>query len=244
MSVSNFPDALLSLEETEEPGRYCDIISSYLILKPNVKQELLETIEVTKRLEKLLFILKNEIEVLKMEKKIGTKVRSRIDKVQKEYYLREQIKAIQEELGEDDENKREIEEFESKINKAKLPKDAKEKAYYELNRLKSVGSYSAESGVIKAYLDWILALPWNKFTKDNIDIIKAREVFEEEHYGLLDVKERIIEYLAVKKISRTLKGPILCLVGPPGVGKTSIAKSVAHALNRNFVRMSLGGVKD
>ena len=244
LSVSNFPDALLSLEETEEPGRYCDIISSYLILKPDIKQELLETLEVTKRLEKLLFILKNEIEVLKMEKKIGTKVRSRIDKVQKEYYLREQIKAIQEELGEDDENKREIEEFESKINKAKLPKDAKEKAYYELNRLKSVGSYSAESGVIKAYLDWILALPWNKFTKDNIDISKAREVFEEEHYGLLDVKERIIEYLAVKKISRTLKGPILCLVGPPGVGKTSIAKSVAHALNRNFVRMSLGGVKD
>ena len=244
LSVNNFPDALLSIEETEEPGRYCDIVSSYLILKPNIKQELLETLEVTKRLEKLLFILKNEIEVLKIEKKIGTKVRGRIDKVQKEYYLREQIKAIQEELGEDDENKREIEEFENKINKAKLPKDAKEKANYELNRLKSVGNYSAESGVIKAYLDWILDLPWNKFTKDNIDISKAREVFEAEHYGLLDVKERIIEYLAVKKISRTLKGPILCLVGPPGVGKTSIAKSVAHALNRNFVRMSLGGVKD
>jgi ATP-dependent Lon protease len=244
LSVNNFPDALLSIEETEEPGRYCDIVSSYLVLKPDIKQELLETLEVTKRLEKLLFILKNEIEVLKMEKKIGTKVRSRIDKVQKEYYLREQIKVMQEELGEDDENKREIEEFESKINKAKLPKDAKEKATYELNRLKSLGGYSAESGVIKAYLDWILALPWNKFTKDNIDIKKAREVFEAEHYGLLDVKERIIEYLAVKKISRTLKGPIICLVGPPGVGKTSIAKSVAHALNRNFVRMSLGGVKD
>lgn len=244
LSVNNFPDALLSIEETEEPGRYCDIVSSYLVLKPDIKQELLETLEVNKRLEKLLFILKNEIEVLKMEKKIGTKVRSRIDKVQKEYYLREQIKVMQEELGEDDENKREIDEFESKINKAKLPKDAKEKATYELNRLKSLGGYSAESGVIKAYLDWILALPWNKFTKDNIDIKKAREVFEAEHYGLLDVKERIIEYLAVKKISRTLKGPIICLVGPPGVGKTSIAKSVAHALNRNFVRMSLGGVKD
>lgn len=244
LSVNNFPEALLSLEGIEEPGRYCDMISSYLILKPKMKQELLETIEVTKRLEKLVFILKNEVEVLKIEKKIGTKVRSKIDKVQKEYYLREQMKAIQEELGEDDENKREIEEYESKIDKAKLPKDAKEKAYYELNRLRGVGSYSAESGVIKAYLDWILALPWNKFTKDNIDISKAREVFENEHYGLLDVKERIIEYLAVKKISRTLKGPILCLVGPPGVGKTSIAKSVAHALNRNFVRMSLGGVRD
>ncbi|MBW9144583.1 endopeptidase La [Clostridium sp. CM027] len=244
LSVNNFPDALFSLEETEEPGRYCDMVSSYLILKPETKQELLETVEVIKRLEKLLFILKNEVEVLKIEKKIGTKVKGRIDKIQKEYYLREQIKAIQEELGEDDEDKREIVEYENKIKKAKLPKEAKEKAIYELNRLKSSGSYSSESGVTKAYLDWILALPFNKVTKDTIDINKAREVFEAEHYGLEDVKERIIEYLAVKKISNTLKGPILCLVGPPGVGKTSIAKSVANALNRNFVRMSLGGVKD
>ncbi|MBU3191576.1 endopeptidase La [Clostridium bowmanii] len=244
LSVNNFPDALFSLEETKEPGRYCDIVSSYLILKPETKQELLEALEVNKRLEKLLFILKNEVEVLKIEKKIGVKVKGRIDKIQKEYYLREQIKAIQEELGEDDENKREIDEYESKINKAKLPKAAKEKAIYELNRLKSSGNFSAESGVIKGYLDWVLALPWNKTTKDNIDIKKAREVFDAEHYGLEDVKERIIEYLAVKKISKTLKGPILCLVGPPGVGKTSIAKSVANALNRNFVRMSLGGVKD
>ena len=244
LSANNFPDALGSLEEIDDPGRYCDIVSSYLILKPDTKQELLETLEVIKRLEKLLFILKNEIEVLKMERKIGTKVRSRIDKVQKEYYLREQMKAIQEELGEEDEGKKEIQEFEDRINKAKLPKEAKEKANYELNRLKSSGNYSAESAVIKTYLDWILELPWNKFTKDNIDIKKAREVLKAEHYGLEDVKERIIEYLAVKKISRTLKGPILCLVGPPGVGKTSIAKSVAHALNRHFVRMSLGGVKD
>ncbi|MBZ9636704.1 endopeptidase La [Clostridium sp. FP1] len=244
LSVNNFPDALFSLEETKEPGRYCDIVSSYLILKPETKQKLLETVDVIKRLEKLLFILKNEVEVLKIEKKIGTKVKSRIDKVQKEYYLREQIKAIQEELGEDDENKREVDEYEIKINKAKLPKEAKEKAIYELNRLKSAGNYSSESGVIRAYLDWILELPWNKFTKDNIDINKAREVFAAEHYGLEDVKERIIEYLAVKKISKTLKGPILCLVGPPGVGKTSIAKSVANAINRKFVRMSLGGVKD
>ena len=244
LSANNFPDALFSLEETKEPGRYCDIVSSYLILKPETKQELLETLDIIKRLEKLLFILKNEVEVLKIEKKIGTKVKTRIDKIQKEYYLREQIKAIQEELGEDDENKKELDQYENKINKAKLPKEAKEKAIYELNRLKTAGNYSAESGVIKAYLDWILDLPWNKFTKDNIDINKAREIFAAEHYGLEDVKERIIEYLAVKKISKTLKGPILCLVGPPGVGKTSIAKSVANALNRNFVRMSLGGVKD
>ncbi|MGK0465315.1 endopeptidase La [Clostridium sp.] len=244
LSAINFPDALFSIEETEEPGRYCDIVSSYLILKPATKRELLETLVVTKRLEKLLFILKNEVEVLKIEKKIGTKVKGKIDKIQKEYYLREQIKAIQEELGEDDENKKEIDQYEIKIKKAKLPKEAKEKATYELNRLKGSGNYSAESGVIKSYLDWILALPFNKATKDNIDINKAREVFGAEHYGLEDVKERIIEYLAVKKISNTLKGPILCLVGPPGVGKTSIAKSVANALNRNFVRMSLGGVKD
>ena len=244
LSVNNFPDALFSIEETEEPGRYCDIVSSYLILKPATKQELLETLVVTKRLEKLLFILKNEVEILKIEKKIGTKVKNRIDKIQKEYYLREQMKAIQEELGEDDENKKETDQYEIKIKKAKLPKEAKEKAIYELNRLKGLGNYSAESGVIKSYLDWILALPFNKATKDNIDINKAREVFGAEHYGLEDVKERIIEYLAVKKISNTLKGPILCLVGPPGVGKTSIAKSVANALNRNFVRMSLGGIKD
>jgi ATP-dependent Lon protease len=244
LSANNFPDALFSLEETKEPGRYCDIVSSYLILKPETKQELLETLDTIKRLEKLLFILKNEVEVLKIEKKIGTKVKGRIDKIQKEYYLREQIKAIQEELGEDDDNKKELDEYDNKIIKAKLPKEAKEKAIYELNRLKSAGNYSAESGVIKAYLDWILDLPWNKFTKDNIDINKAREIFAAEHYGLEDVKERIIEYLAVKKISKTLKGPILCLVGPPGVGKTSIAKSVANAINRNFVRMSLGGVKD
>ncbi|MCB2305066.1 endopeptidase La [Clostridium estertheticum] len=244
LSVNSFPDALFSLEETEEPGRYCDIVSSYLILKPQTKQELLEILDVTKRLEKLLLILKNELEVLKIEKKIGTKVKDKIDKIQKEYYLREQMKAIQEELGEDDENKKEIIEYEIKIKKAKLPKEPKEKANYELNRLKSSGNYSAESGVSKSYLDWILTLPWNKSTKDNIDISKAREVFDKEHYGLEDVKERIIEYLAVKKISKTLKGPILCLVGPPGVGKTSIAKSVANALNRNFVRMSLGGVKD
>ncbi|MBU3177193.1 endopeptidase La [Clostridium estertheticum] len=244
LSVNSFPDALFSLEETEEPGRYCDIVSSYLILKPQTKQELLEILDVTKRLEKLLLILKNELEVLKIEKKIGSKVKGKIDKIQKEYYLREQMKAIQEELGEDDENKKEIIEYEIKIKKAKLPKEPKEKANYELNRLKSSGNYSADSGVSKSYLDWILALPWNKSTKDNIDISKAREVFDKEHYGLEDVKERIIEYLAVKKISKTLKGPILCLVGPPGVGKTSIAKSVANALNRNFVRMSLGGVKD
>ncbi|MCM8709781.1 endopeptidase La [Clostridium sp. SYSU_GA19001] len=235
---------LVSLDDLESPGRLADVISSYLMLKGDKKQELLESFDVSERLEKLLILINNEVDVLKLERKIGAKVKNKIDKVQKEYYLREQLKAIQEELGEDDEDKKEISRYKNKINKAKLPKSVKEKALYELDRLKNSGSYSAEGGVIRTYLDWILDLPWNNETEDNLDIKRAREILEKEHYGLEDVKDRIIEYLAVRKISNTLKGPIVCLVGPPGVGKTSIARSIAHALNRNFVRMSLGGVRD
>ena len=237
-------EALITLDDIESPGRLSDIVASYLMLKQDKKQELLEAFNVTDRLEKLLVIINNEIEILKLEKKIGVRVKTKIDKVQKEYYLREQLKAIQEELGEDDNEQKEVNKYKNKINKAKLPKAVKEKALYELDRLKNTGGYSAEGNVIRSYLDWILDLPWNTETKDNYDIKKAREILEEEHYGLEDVKDRIIEYLAVKKMSNSLKGPILCLVGPPGVGKTSIARSVAHALNRNFVRMSLGGVRD
>lgn len=241
----NIPaETLISLDDIESPGRFSDVVSSYLVLKQEKKQELLEAYEVTERLEKLLIVLNNEIDVLKVERKIGVKVKNKIDKVQKEYYLREQLKAIQEELGEEDEDKKEINRYKNKINKAKLPKPVKEKALYELDRLKNSGSYSAEGGVIRTYLDWILDLPWNAATEDNLDIKRAREILEKEHYGLEDVKNRIIEFLAVKKMSNSLKGPILCLVGPPGVGKTSIGKSIAHALNRNFVRMSLGGVRD
>lgn len=238
------PDTMVSLEDVESAGRFADVISSYLILKQDKKQELLEAYIVEERLEKLIIFLNNEIDLLKIEKKIGTKVKNKIDKVQKEYYLREQLKAIQEELGEDDEDKKEMSKYKNKINKAKLPKAVKDKALYELDRLKNSGSYSAEGGVIRTYLDWILDLPWNAETEDNLDIKRAREILEKEHYGLEDVKNRIIEFLAVKKMSNSLKGPILCLVGPPGVGKTSIARSIAHALNRNFVRMSLGGVRD
>ncbi|MFA6940697.1 MAG: endopeptidase La [Clostridiaceae bacterium] len=241
----NLPaEALISLEEYDEPGRMADVMSSYIMLKQDKKQELLECYDVLDRLDKLNEILLNEIEILDLEKKIGNKVKSKIEKSQKEYYLREQIKAIQEELGEEDELKKEVKSYKTKISKAKLPKEAKEKALYELSRLENVGGFSAEGSVIRTYLDWILDLPWNKETDDNIDIKRAREVLNSEHYGLYDVKDRIIEYLAVKKMSKSLKGPILCLVGPPGVGKTSIAKSIAHALNRNFVRMSLGGVRD
>ncbi|AWI06990.1 endopeptidase La [Clostridium drakei] len=237
-------DTIVTLEELNNPGRLADVISSYLMLKQEKKQELLNTYEVEERLQKLLDILINEVDILKIERKIGVKVKNKIDKVQKEYYLKEQLKAIQEELGEEDEDKKELAKYKNKISKAKLPKNVKEKALYELERLKNNGGYSAESGVIRTYLDWILDLPWNKQTEDNLDIKSAREVLEKEHYGLEDVKDRIIEYLAVKKMSNSLKGPILCLVGPPGVGKTSIGKSIAHALNRNFVRMSLGGVRD
>jgi ATP-dependent Lon protease len=241
----NMPSELLvSIDDLESPGRLADVISSFLMLKGETKQELIEAHDAKDRLEKLLVVLNNEVDILKIERKIGVKVKSKIDKGQKEYYLREQLKAIQEELGEDDEDKKEITRYKNKINKAKLPKTVKDKALYELDRLKNNGSYSSEGGVIRSYLDWIIELPWNKETDDTLDIKRAREVLKKEHYGLEDVKDRIIEYLAVRKMSNSLKGPILCLVGPPGVGKTSIARSIANALNRNFVRMSLGGVRD
>lgn len=243
--TGNIPiEILLTLEDLENPGRLADVVSSYLLLKGKKKQELLELYDAAERLTLLLELINNEIQILNLEKKIGNKVKSKIDKVQKEYYLREQLKVIQEELGEEDEDKKEITSYKNKITKAKLPKVVKEKALYELDRLKNTGSFSAEGGVIRTYLDNILELPWSSESKDNMDIVKAREVLEKEHYGLSDVKQRIIEYLAVKSKSKSIKGPILCLVGPPGVGKTSVARSIAHALNRNFVRMSLGGVRD
>ncbi|MHB9943526.1 endopeptidase La [Clostridium sporogenes] len=237
-------DLTVGVEDLEEPGKIADVIGSYININQEEKQDLIGIIDSKERLEKILIIINEEIEILKIERKIGIKVKNKIDKVQKEYYLKEQLKAIQEELGEDEEDKKEINLYKEKINKAKLPKEVKEKAIYELDRLKNSGNFSAEGGVIRSYLDWILSLPWNKDTKDNLDITKARDILDKEHYGLKDVKDRIIEYLAVRKVSKTLKGPILCLVGPPGVGKTSIAKSIAHSLNRNFVRMSLGGVRD
>ncbi|MCW6091202.1 endopeptidase La [Clostridium sporogenes] len=244
LSGDSSSDLNVGVEDLEEPGKIADVIGSYININQEEKQDLIGIIDSKERLEKILIIINEEIEILKIERKIGIKVKNKIDKVQKEYYLKEQLKAIQEELGEDEEDKKEINLYKEKINKAKLPKEVKEKAIYELDRLKNSGNFSAEGGVIRAYLDWILSLPWNKDTKDNLDIKKARDILYKEHYGLKDVKDRIIEYLAVRKVSKTLKGPILCLVGPPGVGKTSIAKSIAHSLNRNFVRMSLGGVRD
>lgn len=238
------PEVVTTVSEIEEPGTLADVIGSYMLLKQEQKQELLEAFDPKDRLEKLYDMMLHELDVLRIERKIGVKVKKQIDKSQKEYYLREQLKAIQEELGDRDGIQGEVDQYKKKITKAKLPKEVNKKCLSELDRFEKMGLSSPESGVIRTYLDWILALPWNKETKDNLDIKNARSVLESEHYGLKDVKERIIEYLAIRKLNNNMKGPILCLVGPPGVGKTSIAKSIAKALNRNFVRMSLGGVKD
>lgn len=242
---NSIPDEmLLNIEEVDQPAKLSDVITSYLSLTQDKKQELLEAIDPIDRLNKLLDILVREIDILKIERKIGLKVKRKIDKMQKEYYLREQLKVIQEELGDKDDIQAEVEEYKKKLNKAKPPKEVKEKALYEISRLEKMGAASPEGGVIRTYLDWLVELPWSKETKDQEDIKKVREVLENEHYGLEDVKQRILEYLAVRRLNKSMKGPILCLVGPPGVGKTSIARSIANSMNRKFVRMSLGGVRD
>ncbi|WP_072903900.1 endopeptidase La [Hathewaya proteolytica] len=237
-------DQRLYFDDIEDPSELADGMAGFMELKLEDKQQLLQETNVYKRLEKLLIFILNENEVLKVERRIGTKVKKNIDQSQKEYYLREQMKVIQEELGEDDDEKREIDEYEEKITKAKLPSAAKSKAMAELHKLKSMSPYSSESGLIKTYLDLLVELPWNKSTKESIEIGEARNILDQHHYGMSEVKERIIEYLAVRKISKNMNAPIICFVGPPGVGKTSIAKSIAEATNRNFIRMSLGGIKD
>ena len=237
-------DLFDNLEEEKNLDKISDVISSYTLVKQEDKQDILQTLNLKERIEKLIFYVKQEIEVAKIEKRIGNKVKKKLDKGQREYYLREQIKVIQEELGEDDENKKAIIEFEKTIKEKKLPNNVEEKALYELSKLKASSPYSQDGGLTRTYLENLLDMPWGEYTKDILDIKEARKVLDKDHYGLRDVKDRILEYLAVKQISNSLRGPILCLVGPPGVGKTSIAKSVATSLNRNFVRMSLGGVRD
>lgn len=240
----NGVDLFDNLEEEKDLNKVTDLISSYALIKQEDKQDILQTLDLKQRIEKLIFYVKQEIEVAKIEKRIGTKVKKKLDKGQREYYLREQMKVIQEELGEDDDNKKAIIEFEKVINEKKLPNQVKEKAQYEISKLKASSPYSQDGGVTKTYLENLLDMPWGEFTEDTLNIKDARKVLDKDHYGLKDVKDRILEYLAVKQISNSLRGPILCLVGPPGVGKTSIAKSVATSLNRKFVRMSLGGVRD
>ncbi|MDZ4132277.1 MAG: endopeptidase La, partial [Dethiobacteria bacterium] len=238
------PETLATVSDIEEPGRFTDVIASHLSMKLNQKQEILEAIDPKERLEKLNEILSREIEIVEIERRINLRVRKQMEKTQKEYYLREQMKAIQKELGEKDERMAEAEEYREKIAEAGLPEEVEEKALKEVERLEKMPPAAAEGIVIRTYLDWLLELPWSVETADRLDLEVAEQILDEDHYGLLKVKERIIEYLAVRQLADKLKGPILCLIGPPGVGKTSLAKSVARALERNFVRISLGGVRD
>ena len=237
-------EVLISISDIDDPGRLADVISSYIFLKQEDDQQILESFDFYERLENLHGILQKEIELLRIEDKINQRVKKQINKVQKEYYLKEQLKAIQKELGEDDDISGDVEDYKTKIDKLKLPKEVKDKALKEVDRLTKMSPHSAEVGVIRTYLDWIVELPWNKESKEKVDIKKARQVLDDDHYGLEDVKERILEFIAIRKLTNSMKGPILCLVGPPGVGKTSIARSIAKSLNREFVRMSLGGVRD
>lgn len=238
------PEILISLADIDNVDRFIDTIAANIYLKPDQKQSILEEFDVKKRLELIYTILLEEIEILKIEKKITLRVKKQMNKVQKDYYLREQLKAIQKELGEEDDINSEADEYREKLNKIKAPKETKEKIEKEINKFSKVSPMSPDVSVSRAYLDTVFSLPWNKETRDKLDLEKAKEILDNEHYGLEKVKERILEYLAIRKLSKSLKGPIICLVGPPGVGKTSIAKSIADSLGRKFVRISLGGVRD
>ncbi|CAG7647986.1 endopeptidase La [Paenibacillus allorhizosphaerae] len=238
------PETLAAVSDIDEPGRLADVICSHLSLKIKDKQEILETVDVRQRLEKLLGILNNEREVLELERKISQRVKKQMEKTQKEYYLREQMKAIQKELGDKEGRAGEVDELRNQLAEANVPEKVKEKIEKEIDRLEKMPSTSAEGSVIRNYIDWLLALPWSVQAADDLDIKKAEEILNADHYGLEKPKERVLEYLAVQQLVKKMKGPILCLVGPPGVGKTSIARSIARSLGREFVRISLGGVRD
>jgi ATP-dependent Lon protease len=238
------PEVLVSINQIEDPSKLADTLASHLALKIPEKQELLETEAVSERLEKVFGYMESEIGVLQVEKRIRSRVKRQMEKTQREYYLNEQLKAIQKELGEGEDGRDELAELEERINKTKLSKEARDKAQAEVKKLRTMSPMSAEATVVRNYLDWLLSIPWHLRTKVKRDIKAAERVLNDDHYGLEKVKERILEYLAVQQRMRKVKGPILCLVGPPGVGKTSLGKSIARATGRNFVRMSLGGVRD
>ncbi len=241
----NIPEeALAAVGETAEPAKLADLVSGHLGIEVEQKQELLETLSVSERLEKVYGLMQGEMSVLQVEKKIKTRVKSQMEKTQREYYLNEQMKAIQKELGDGEDGSNEVAELEEKIAETKLSKEAREKAEGELKKLRNMSPMSAEATVVRNYLDWILALPWGTKSRVKKDLGRAQDILDDDHYGLEKVKERIVEYLAVQQRSKKLKGPILCLVGPPGVGKTSLGKSVAKATGREFIRISLGGVRD
>lgn len=237
------PETVDIVKDIKNSDKLADTIASYVYLKSDNKQELLELLDPFERLQKISNLLNKEISVIEIEEKISEQVKSQINESQKEYYLKEQLKAIQKELGEDD-SEQELDVYNSKIESSKLPKEVKNKLLKELNKLKKISSSSPDAGVIRNYLDYVLELPWNKKSKDNHNLKNARNILETEHFGLEDVKERILEFLAIRELSSKVRGPILCLVGPPGVGKTSIARSIANAMDRKFVRISLGGVRD
>src|SRR2546421_7635949 len=237
------PEVVGVVQQKEDYAELADTVASHLAVKIPDKQAILETPSVTERLEKVLSLMESEISVLQVEKRIRTRDKRQMEKTQREYYLNEQMKAIQKELG-DEEGKDELAELEDKIKKTKLSKEAREKAIHELKKLRQMSPMSAEATVVRNYLDWLLSIPWNKRTKIKKDLIHAQEILDNDHFGLEKVKERIVEYLAVQQRANKLTGPILCLVGPPGVGKTSLGKSIARATGRDFVRVSLGGVRD
>ncbi|GAB5436342.1 endopeptidase La [Falsiruegeria mediterranea] len=241
----NIPEeALAAVGEATEPAKLADLVSGHLGLEVEQKQELLETLSVSERLEKVYGLMQGEMSVLQVEKKIKTRVKSQMEKTQREYYLNEQMKAIQKELGDGEDGGNEVAELEAKIAETKLSKEAREKADAELKKLKNMSPMSAEATVVRNYLDWMLSIPWGTKSRVKKDLGRAQDILDADHYGLEKVKERIVEYLAVQQRSKKLKGPILCLVGPPGVGKTSLGKSVARATGREFIRISLGGVRD
>lgn len=238
------PDMMVLIENVEEPGRLADLVASNLGLKAEQAQQLLEMTDPVMRLHKISELLHREVELLTVQQKIQSDAKGEIDKTQREYFLREQLKAIQKELGEIDERTEEIMELRKKVKSAKMPEKVEKEALKQINRLEKMHPDSAEAGTIRTYVDWLVELPWSKSTKDNLDLKKAKTVLDEDHYDLERVKERILEYLGVRKLKAKMKGPILCFVGPPGVGKTSLGRSIARALGREFFRMSLGGMRD
>ena len=238
------PEVLVSLNQIDDPSKLADTVASHLANKVSDKQELLETTNVVERLERAFSLMEGEIGVMQVEKKIRSRVKRQMEKTQREYYLNEQMKAIQRELGEGEDGKDELTELEDKIKETKLSKEALEKTTAELKKLRNMSPMSAEATVVRNYLDWVLSIPWGKKRRISNDLNKAAQILDDDHYGLEKVKERIIEYLAVQQRTKKMKGPILCLVGPPGVGKTSLGKSIARATGRSFGRMSLGGVRD
>jgi ATP-dependent Lon protease len=244
LGKSFLPDIIVLIENIEEPGRLADLVASNLGLKADQAQDLLEQTDPIERLKKISELLSREVELLLVQQKIQSDVKGEIDKTQREYFLREQLKAIQKELGEIDEKTEEIMDLRTKIEEAKMPEKVEKEAMKQINRLEKMHQDSAEAGTIRTYVDWLVEIPWSKSTKDKLDIKRAKKVLDKDHYDLEKIKERILEYLGVRKLKEKMKGPILCFVGPPGVGKTSLGKSIARALGREFYRMSLGGMRD